>query len=105
MRLNSFIDEEIEECTAFTGLLFFAEGALGLNEISDETIQTLKRLGAKMGMKVKKTDSIFDYMKRAGKGMESILRYAAMVMLTDVTDNKTRKTLMQDMKKVLTMQQ
>ena len=99
MRLNSFIDENVEECTAFAGLLFFAEGALGLNEVSDETIQTLKRLGAKMGMKVKKTDSIFVYLKKAGKGMENLLRYASMFMLTDVTDNKTRKTIMQDIKK------
>jgi len=99
MRLNSFMNEEIEEFPAFTGLLFFAEGALGLNEVSDETIQSLKKLGAKVGVRVKKTDSIFTYLKRAGRGMENLLRYASMFMMTDVTDNKTRKKIMQDIKK------
>lgn len=72
-----------------------------INEMSKRTIETIKRLGKKFGVRIKPSESIFTYLKKAGKGFDDLFRLTSLYLLTDVTDNKTRKELVQDAKNVL----
>lgn len=95
MRLRNFVEESQTE--RFKGLMILLE-TMEINEMSDETFQAIKRLGKKMGFRVKKSDTLFDYIKRAGKNMEDLLRLATLYGMTDIKDRETRKELTQDMK-------
>lgn len=75
--------------------------SLEMNEMSNETLKKLKLLGKKMGFKVKPSKSLIDYMKQAEGGLEDLLRYATLYMMTDVKDKQSRKELVGDAKKVL----
>ena len=74
--------------------------SIELNEMGDDTFTKLKRAGKKMGFNVKKSKSLVDYFKSTTKGVEDLLRYSALYMLTDIKDNDSRKELTQDAKKI-----
>jgi len=73
---------------------------LRLDEMGSDTFEKLKSAGKKMGFKVKKSKSLVDYFRGAGKGTEDLLRYATLFMMTDVRDNESRKELVKDAKNV-----
>lgn len=66
-----------------------------------ETFEAIKKAGNKLGFKVKKSDTLFDYIKKFGTGFEDLLRYACLYLYTDVRDSSIRKELVQDMKQTL----
>lgn len=75
--------------------------SVGINEMSGDTFEKIQEIGKKMGFKVKKSKTLMDYFKGAGRGLEDLLRYATLYMMTDVTDSKTRKELVRDAKTTL----
>jgi hypothetical protein len=95
MRLQKYINES----NPLEDYLVLCE-SLQLNEMTDSTFSKLKQAGKKMGFNVKKSKSLVDYFKGINTGVEDLLRYAALFMLTDVRDNASRKELTQDAKKV-----
>jgi len=74
---------------------------LQLNEMSSDTFKFVKSLGAKLGVRIKKSESIFSYLKKFGKGADDLVRYASLYLLTDITDSKSRKELVQDAKNTI----
>jgi hypothetical protein len=95
MRLEKYINES----NPLEDYLVLCE-SLQLDEMTDSTFTKLKQAGKKMGFHVKKSKSLVDYFKNINTGVEDLLRYAALFMLTDVRDNASRKELTQDAKKV-----
>lgn len=96
MRLTNFIEEN-KEYPAFEGWLYFLQNNR-IDEVSDKTFEVIKSLGKKLGFKIKKTNTLFDYLKRAEREFETILRLASLYMMTDVSDPSTRKKLLSDIK-------
>jgi len=72
-----------------------------MNEVSDETFKTLRRLGAKVGLKIEKSSGLIKQLKKAGKGIEDILRYATLYGMVEISDKESRRELWNEMKKVL----
>lgn len=99
MRLSSHITET--EFPHFQEFLEIYKYIQPVNEMSNETFDTIKKLGAKLGFHVKKSDSLFDYLKRAGKGVNDLFRTAVLFGMTDIKDSKSRKELVGDAKKTL----
>jgi len=74
--------------------------SLRLDELKNDTFMKLKAAGKKMGFNVKKSKSLVDYFKNINTGVEDLLRYAALFMLTDIKDNASRKELTKDARDV-----
>jgi hypothetical protein len=74
--------------------------SLELNEMTIDTFNIIKAAGKKMGFKIKKSKSLIDYFRSAERGVEDLLRYATLFMMTDIKDNASRKELIGDAKKV-----
>jgi len=96
MRLNNFIENN-REYPSFEGWLYFLQNNR-IDEVSDATFQSIEKLGKKVGFKIKKSNTIFDYIKIAGKEFETILRLASLYLMTDISDKSSRKELMADIK-------
>jgi hypothetical protein len=99
MKLHNHIKNK--ELSGFQDFLSIYEYIQPVNEMSNETFETIQKLGAKLGFQVKKSDSLFDYLKRAGKGVNDLFRTAVLFGMTDITDKKSRKDLVSDAKKTL----
>ncbi len=69
--------------------------------VSQETFDAVKRAGAKLGFRIKKSDTIFDYFKGMGRAIQDLTRTAALYLLTDVKDKKSRRILTRDAKKII----
>ena len=69
--------------------------------VSDKTFEVLKKAATKLGLRLKKSDSIFDYLKGMGRGIQDLTRTAALYLLTDIKDSKSRRTLERDAKKII----
>ena len=61
----------------------------------------IQSLGVKLGLKVKKSDSIFKYLKDFGKEVDDIIRLSSLYLITDITDSKSRKDIAKDIKNIL----
>ena len=72
-----------------------------LNEMSDKTFDTIRRLGSKVGLKIERSNPIFKQLKRAGKGIEDLIRYATLYSMVDIGDSQSKKELESDMKNTL----
>lgn len=64
-----------------------------LNEMSDDVFDAIKNAGNKLGIRVRKVDSFFDYLKKANKGLNDIARYAGIYLSTDIKNKKTRQEM------------
>jgi hypothetical protein len=69
--------------------------------VSDKTFEVLKRAADKLGFRLHKSETIFDYFKKMGRGMNDLLRTASLFMLTDIRDKKSRAILIRDAKKII----
>ena len=87
---NNFLNEYLTLCET-----------LRLDEMSGDTFEKIKAAGKKLGFKVKKSKSLFDYLKGVSRGTEDLLRYATLYMMTDVKDSESRKELVKDAKNTL----
>lgn len=99
MKFKTHIEKQ-EYIDNFIIIYQLSEGH-SLNEMSQETIDSIKRLGKKFGIRIKPSESVFSYIKKFSRGLDDLFRYASLYMLTDVRDSKTRKELVQDAKKTI----
>lgn len=67
--------------------------------LPDDVYNALKSVGKKLGLKVEKSDTIWDYLKRAGKGLNSLMRDAAIYLSTDIRNTKLKNQIIKDIKK------
>lgn len=93
MRLNKYLKEE-----NILGCFFLFEP---MNEVSDETFKTLRRLGARVGLKIERSSGLIKQLKKAGKGMEDLLRYATLYGMVEISDKESKKELWNNMKDTL----
>jgi len=98
MRLKQYIKNN--KFIYLTELLSLCE-ALEINETSSATLKALRSVGDKLGLKVVPSDSLFDYIKRAGKGINDLLRLSAIYLSTDITNKKLLGEITSDAKKIL----
>ena len=98
MRLQRYITKDNVSIQLLLECMYFI-GTDNINEMSDKTLAAIENIAKKFGLKVKRSDSLFTYLKDAGKVFDNICRMAALYVYTDVTDTKTRKMLAQMAKK------
>lgn len=72
-----------------------------LNEMSNDTFETIKKVGKKLGVRIKKSDTVFTYLKKFGRGVDDLIRLSSLYLITDITDSKSRKDIVQDAKNIL----
>jgi len=73
-----------------------------INEVvSQKTFDVLQKAATKLGFRLKRSDSIFDYLKGMGKGIQDLTRTAALYLMTDIKDKKSRRLLVHDAKKII----
>jgi hypothetical protein len=94
MKFDRFLKEDY--LPNFTEYLILCERTTPL---PDETFLALKSAGKKLGVRVKKSDTVWDYLKRAGKGLNDLMRSVAIYMSTDIGNTDLKKKLVNDMKK------
>jgi hypothetical protein len=73
-----------------------------INEaVSQKTFDFLAKAADKLGMRLKRSDTLFDYLKGAGRGIQDLVRTASLYMLTDIGDKKSRQILVRDAKRII----
>lgn len=98
MRLKGYIKDN--KFRYLTELISLCE-VMELNETSARTLKALRTVGNKLGLKVVASDSLFDYIKRAGKNIDDLVRLAAIYLSTDVANKKFKNEIIVDAKKIL----
>lgn len=86
----------LNENNAFDCLIF-----VPLDEMSDDTFKTLKTLGSKIGIKVNKSSTIWDYLKKYGKWAEELLRFATLYAFYANTNPQIKNELTKNIKDTL----
>jgi hypothetical protein len=66
--------------------------------LPEDAYKALKSVGEKLGLKVNKSDTIWDYLKKAGKGTNNIMRNAAIFLSTDIRNTKLKNQIIKDIK-------
>ena len=94
MRLENYLDNKFD---VLEGLIILTDTP-ELNEMPDSVMLLIKDLGKKAGIKVKKTNTIFHYLGKAGKATTDLLKYATLYSITDIKDKEKRASLVKDMK-------
>lgn len=98
MRFNEYLTTD-EYINNFINIYCLSNNEL--NEMSTETFNVIKKVGDKLGVRVKKSESIFTYLKRAGKNLNDLFRLSCLYLLTDITDNKSRDLIVKDAKEII----
>lgn len=96
MRLEKYINEY-----SYLGEYLSLMESICINEMTDDTFSVIRRLGSKVGLKVKKSNTIFDYLKKSRRGMGELLKYASLYGMTDIKDKETRAKLVDNMRDTL----
>lgn len=98
MRFQSFINEE--KYKNFTAIVVLCDDVY-VNEMTDKTFNTIKSAGSKLGLRVAKSNTLFGLLKNAGKDVDELVRLAALYMITDITDSKSRQDIVKDAKTII----
>lgn len=98
MRFQNYLKEN--DFKYFSDLLMVGE-TLELNEMSKDTFNKLKTVGNKLGLRVVKSNTLAGLLKRAGKGVDDLFRYAVLYLYTDISDKESRKDIVKDAKKII----
>lgn len=98
MRLEEYI--KVNEFRYLSEIITLGE-VMGLDETSEPTYKAIKSVGEKLGLKVLKSDSLFDYLKRAGKLIDDLVRLASIYLLTDIRNKKIKSEIVRDARKII----
>jgi hypothetical protein len=69
------------------------------NIISDTLYNVLKKVGGKLGFKIKRTDSIFTYLTKAEEGLDELVMYLTLFIMSHSSEE--RNELKQNIKDLL----
>jgi hypothetical protein len=95
------LEKHIKQSELLIDYLYFMDD-FGLDEsISDHAFNAIRNFGLKLGIKVKRSDTIFKYLKDAGKDVQDLVRLASIYLSTDVSNKKFKKEVTQDAKKIV----
>lgn len=99
MRLKQYTDKQ--SYPFLSGYMSLMEFASPINEVSDETFETIKAVGKTLGVRIKRSDSLFDYLKRAGRGINDLFRHTALFLSTDLGNKDMQRKIIQDAKQTI----
>ena len=99
MKIKDYITEDHYPC--FENILLILDNEKVLNEgkIKDSLYMGLRKLGDHLGLKIKKADSVFNYIARAEENLADLITYATLYMLSN--DKKMKDELYLDMKGIV----
>jgi len=86
--------------TYLTEYVTICEAAM-LSEMSNEKFEEIRLAAKKLGIKVNRSDSIFDFLKDIGSTTSDFFRAAVLYASTDMSDKKTKQVFVSDMKSAL----
>ena len=96
MRFKNYINEDEENPFAVLGFYQIFDTT---NEITDETLVKLQTLGQTMGIKVRRSKTFQEQMKKAGKGVMHLMKLDLDYSIhADIMDSKARNKLAADIK-------
>jgi len=91
----SSVLELLEVLNLHNDSLIESEPSLNLLLLEQSKLfKVLNKVAKKLGLRLKKSETIFSYIKKSGPWFEELLRLASLYLLTDVRDRKTRKQIM-----------
>ena len=98
MKFNEYLKEE--DSIYVTEYVTICEAAM-LSEMSNKTFEEIRQAAKRLGLRVNRSDSIFDFLKDVGKTTSDFFRSAVLYASTDMTDKKTKQGFVNDMKSSL----
>jgi len=98
MKFNEYLKEA--DFTFLSEYITICEAAM-LSEMSNEKFEEIRLAAKKLGLRVNRSDSIFDFLKDAGRTVSDFFRSAVLYASTDIRDKKTKKLFVSDMKQAL----
>ena len=98
MKFNEYLKEE--DATYITEYITICEAVM-LSEMSNKTFEEIRQAAKRLGLRVNRSDSIFDFLKDVGKTTSDFFRSAVLYASTDMTDKKTKQGFVNDMKSSL----
>ncbi len=101
--MTKFTEYLIREENKLTGYLMFLEYDQEINEMSDESFQSIKKLGDRMGVKVSKSHTLFSLLKRFSSDVGRVIGLATRFHFAKITNNpKKASKLKIELDKALT---
>jgi len=85
------------EFTYLTEYVTICEAAM-ISEMSNKTFEEIRIAAKKLGLRVNRSDSVFDFLKDVGGTVSDFFRSAVLYASTDINDKKTKQTFVSDMK-------
>lgn len=85
------------EFTYLTEYVTICEAAM-ISEMSNKTFEEIRMAAKKLGLRVNRSDSVFDFLKDVGGTVSDFFRSAVLYASTDMSDKKTKQTFVNDMK-------
>lgn len=98
MKFDEYLKEE--EFTYLTEYVTICEAAM-LSEMSNKTFEEIRLAAKRLGLRVNRSDSVFDFLRDVGKSTSDFFRSAVLYASTDIKDKKTKQTFVKDMKSSL----
>ncbi len=97
MKFNEHLKDDF---TFLNEYVTICEAAM-LSEMSNERFEEIRVAAKKLGLRVSRSDSIFDFLKDIGGVTSDFFRSAVLYASTDLSDKKSRSVFKADMKSAL----
>lgn len=88
------------EFTYLTEYVTICEAVM-LSEMSNQKFEEIRLAAKKLGLRINRSDSIFDFLKDVGTTTSDFFRAAVLYASTDMKDKKTKQGFVSDMKSSL----
>jgi hypothetical protein len=94
MRLKNFIKEK-----EYNHLSDFISMCESTKVVPDNTFDALVKAADKVGIRIKRTETVWDYLKDASKKLNNIVRNVAIYLSTDISNKPLKGKIADDIKK------
>ena len=88
------------EFTYLTEYVTICEAVM-LSEMSNQKFEEIRLAAKRLGLRINRSDSIFDFLKDVGSTTSDFFRAAVLYASTDMKDKKTKQGFVSDMKSSL----
>jgi len=95
MKFNNYLNND--SFTIFVEYVTLCEAAM-LSEMSNEKFKEIKAAAKKLGLRVNRSDSLFDYLKSASRFVNDLFRSAVLYASTEMSNRSMKNVLKKDMK-------
>lgn len=95
MKFDRYLKDE--DFTYLSEFVTICEAAM-LSEMSNKTFEEIRLAAKKLGLRVNRSDKIFDYLKDAGMWVNDFFRSAVLYASTDLKNRTLRKEFAREMK-------